>query len=398
MATGFKSQTTAAKRNERRATLLASSLYVVGCLITSVLVLRRPASDQLADLKVYLGANNLARAGGNLYDYHAANGDPFTYPPFAGLLLTPLTWLPVSFVETLWTAATFAAVVSLAAILLRALGLPASLAGWRPWSLATVLLLSAPVQSNIRFGQVSLFLALAVFAGLLAARCTWGAVAVGLATSIKLTPGIFMADLLIARRWRLLGTTLLVLVLSAAAAWFWQPQASSRFWTEALYQTSRIGDLTQTGNQSIYGVLGRSAMGSSWLQPTWLAMSAVVAAAGLYQAQRLRRGGQRAEALVVLGLVSVAVSPVSWVHHQVWIVLAAIYVVRGSGQRWRVIGALLYVVMVVDLNVSVVLPSVPVWLAWLSANLRGVAVVAICLVGLPRQQRSDAGNQNLPKP
>ena len=48
------------------------------------------------------------------YDFHAANGDPFTYPPFALLTFYPLGWLPDGVVGVAWTAATLLAMVVLA--------------------------------------------------------------------------------------------------------------------------------------------------------------------------------------------------------------------------------------------------------------------------------------------
>lgn len=51
--------------------------------LTVAPVLRRPMSDRFADLHMYLGAVSAVRHGMPLYDYAAANGDRFTYPPRA---------------------------------------------------------------------------------------------------------------------------------------------------------------------------------------------------------------------------------------------------------------------------------------------------------------------------
>lgn len=44
-----------------------------------------------------------------LYDFAAANADPFTYPPFAALLFWPLAHLPFVLAGILWTVGTLAA-------------------------------------------------------------------------------------------------------------------------------------------------------------------------------------------------------------------------------------------------------------------------------------------------
>src|SRR3954464_3590556 len=50
---------------------------------------RRPPGDRLADLNVYLGSVRGLLAGGSLYDFHAGNGAPFTYPPLRGCFSFP---------------------------------------------------------------------------------------------------------------------------------------------------------------------------------------------------------------------------------------------------------------------------------------------------------------------
>jgi alpha-1,2-mannosyltransferase len=285
-------------------------------------------------------------------------------------------------VEIGWTAATFAAVVALAGVVLRVNGRPSGLRGWPIWVLSTALLISAPEQSNVRFWQVSLFLALAVFAGLTSARSGIGPVTVGLATSVKLTPGMFLVDLLIAKRWRQAAYALAALLASVAVAWLWQPAASRQFWGHALFQTDRIGDLAQPGNQSIYGVLARTA-----LPPR----------GGQGRLGRHRRGRHRCRPLPGTPAAAGrpprtgpdrrrahrgAVSPVSWVH-QIWTVLAAVTLTLASTRVCRVAGGLVYLIMVLDTNLGAVALHLPTALTWPLTNLRALIVIAFCLWGLP---------------
>src|SRR3954452_8513613 len=65
--------------------------------------LHRPYLDRLSDLQVYLGSVAGLWHGESLYDFvAAATGAPFTYPPFAGLVFTPLAFLPFSAVAVAW--------------------------------------------------------------------------------------------------------------------------------------------------------------------------------------------------------------------------------------------------------------------------------------------------------
>ncbi len=86
--------------------------YVVIACGTAGLIFLRPNSDRLADLHVYWGAVRAVLHGDPLYGFHAENGDPFTYPPFAALVFLPLGLVPELVVDAVWTVATFVALGS----------------------------------------------------------------------------------------------------------------------------------------------------------------------------------------------------------------------------------------------------------------------------------------------
>src|SRR4051794_13897001 len=120
-----------------------------------------PSWDRQMDLHVYYGAVHAMRDGVPLYSYVAENGDPFTYPPFALMTFWPLGALSEPAARVLWTLATLVAVVGIAAALTARRGIlgrrrfvALTLAG------AAALIWSAPLQSNLRLGQVSVFLVL----------------------------------------------------------------------------------------------------------------------------------------------------------------------------------------------------------------------------------------------
>ena len=82
-------------------------------------------------------------------------------------------------------------------------------AGWTRWfALAVALCLAAafePMRETVNFGQVNtllLFLVAVDLLRLLPAGNRWAGVGIGLATAIKLTPGIFIVYLLVTGRWR----------------------------------------------------------------------------------------------------------------------------------------------------------------------------------------------------
>ena len=184
-----------------RRVALAWAAFVVVALVSCVLVLRRP--DRLSDLHIYYGALSDLHAGKPLYEFVAENGGPFTYPPFAALVLWPITAVSEGVLQGIWLVATCAAVVAIAGTVGVALTTRRSRRPLVVALAATVLMLSAPVQSNLRFGQVSIFIVLlALLDGMGVVPPRLRGTLVGVAAAIKLTPLLFVVYFLAVGRYR----------------------------------------------------------------------------------------------------------------------------------------------------------------------------------------------------
>ncbi|GAA2521905.1 glycosyltransferase 87 family protein [Pilimelia columellifera] len=323
--------------DDRRTALLARWLWAVAGVAFAVhttVTLLRPARQQMSDLGVYIGSVNSWLSGRSLYDFAAVDGAPFTYPPFAGVLFLPTALLPAPVTRVLWLTATAAAIVALSLMAGRRLapvGVPPALAGA---ATAAALALSAPVSSNVRFGQVSVLLValvLADVAGVLP-RPLRG-VGVGVAAAVKLTPIIFILGFVVVRRWRPLAwRAAATFVVATAVTWWALPAESERFWLVELWHVERIGNLASTANQSLNGALLRLGLTDQVRVPTLAALGAVALALALARARRLAGQGRELPAMVVLGAASLVLSPVSWTHHGAWLVLAA---GLAAAARWR---------------------------------------------------------------
>ncbi|MGK5521763.1 glycosyltransferase family 87 protein [Micromonospora sp. URMC 107] len=303
------------------------------------------------DLKVYYGALTWwVHDGGEIYDFLKPGTQyGFTYPPFAALVMLPMAYLP-------WAAAiavSVAASVLVTAVLFWWLIDPISRrCGWTRWFvLAVALCLAAayePMRETVNFGQVNmllLFLVAIDLLRLLPAGNRWAGVGIGLATAIKLTPGIFIVYLLVTGRWRAAVTSMATAagVTLLAAALF--PDASREFWTEALWNTGRVGELAFVSNQSLRGVVAR-------LNPehpstlAWLALVLATLALWAWRSRAAVAVGDEATGLALTGAVMCLVSPVTWVHHLVWLLPALILLVdngmaapAGSRRRRVLLGA-----------------------------------------------------------
>src|SRR5262249_17837311 len=149
---------------------------------------------------------------------------------------------------------------------------------------------------------------------------------IGFATAIKLVPGLFIPYLWLTGRKRAAGVataTFGALTLLGAVV---APSDSWQFFHSKIFDPTSPDFFT---NQSIEGALQRALAGAwRWL---WLIASALVLWYGLRAAVEASRRGDELRAVAITGLVSVLVSPISWIHHLVWIV-PVIAVIIGAGR------------------------------------------------------------------
>ncbi|MFC0508368.1 glycosyltransferase 87 family protein [Micromonospora costi] len=284
------------------------------------------------DLKIYMRAMRWWADGNPLYDYvqpDRVQGELyFTYPPFSALLLRPFALIPLGATVTIFTVLTVLGVVVttrwLVAPMIARHGLP------RVFTVTVAVLLVLAVESTretITFGQINMLLVVLILADLLFAvpqGRRWAGVGVGLATALKIFPGIFIVYLLACRRWwaaAVASATAAAATLLAAAV---APDDSWRFWTHELWATDRVGRTDYTGNQSLFGLLSRFTAPDKPDRLPWLLLVAVVAAYGLWRAARAARAGDHLAGLTLTGLIGGLVSPITWTHHLYWFIPAVV--------------------------------------------------------------------------
>ncbi|WP_018253911.1 glycosyltransferase 87 family protein [Salinispora mooreana] len=290
------------------------------------------------DLKIYMSAMNWWATGEPLYDY--VQPDPvqgelyFTYPPLGALLLSPFALLRLGTTVTIFTVLTVLAVM----VTTRWLVDPVIARHHLPrlFTLTVAVLLVLAVESTretITFGQINMLLVVLILADLLFAvprNGRWAGVGVGLATALKLYPGIFIVYLLAARQWRaaaVASATAAGATLLAAAV---LPLESWRYWTHELWATDRVGRTDYTGNQSLLGLIHRLTVPQEPDRLLWLALVAVVAGYGLWRAARAARAGDALTGLTLTGLVGALISPITWPHHIYWFVPAVVVLVDAA--------------------------------------------------------------------
>lgn len=346
---------------EQRTRILAAALMSVAAVVAVLLVVGLISSAGtagiLGDLDIYRGAINYAFAGGDLYDYTythpTVHGLGFTYPPFAAILLTPFALLDSVPAKVVWTVLTFAVLIWCLVVLVRQavkdgdsrLGPSPARATRVAWvaGLSIPVMASYPFLHNMVVGQVSLFVvALALCDHLLPRR--WQGALVGLAGAIKLTPLVFLPYYLLTRQWRQAAVCLGAFAAATGLAFAVLPAASIAYWTDKLWQTGRVGRTDSTVNKSLLGLLSRELPAGAPVNLVWLAVAAGVAALAYWRAAQYLRAGNLLAATLAVGALSVAVSPISWPHHQLWLVLAAAWYLLQRGRLPLVLGVVLFVI------------------------------------------------------
>ena len=305
------------------------------------------------DSAVYSGAVRYwFRDGGMVYDFlEGGTRYGFTYPPFAALTMAPMAYLPFPAVVAVASVAT---VVSTVVVTWWLIAPTVRREGWRPgYALLVAALLALifePVRETFGFGQVNTLLLAVVAADVLFGLSRgrrWAGVGIGLATAVKLTPGVFILYLLVTRRWRAAATatgTAAAATLLAAAVF---PDASREFWTAALWDTDRVGVLEYLSNQSLRGLLARGPFDT--VEPV-LWVIGVLAALGVWawRSRAAAAAGDEMAGLALTGIVGCLISPVTWVHHCVWLLPAIIRCVDAGlvrDRRLLYLGVAAYVVL-----------------------------------------------------
>ncbi|MFE9956363.1 glycosyltransferase 87 family protein [Micromonospora sp. NPDC005299] len=309
------------------------------------------------DMKIYHGAVVWWASGNELYDFIAPSTTlGFTYPPFAGLAMLPMSWLPVDAAGWLNVLASIAALAVVLAALLRPI---VDRLGWSLWftvGIATPLAVAIePSRETLGYGQVNLLLFALIMADLVGLRWrarrgthyetadsalarfvysgTWAGVGIGLATAVKLTPALFLAYLVITRQWRA-ALTAVATTIGVTMATFGLVGAESRtYFTDVLWQTERVGAADMTANQSLAGLLARLYDSIETPGLLWLAFAVLMLALGLSRAASARADGDELTAFTLVGLTANVISPISWSHHLVWVIPAIIVLADAAVRR-----------------------------------------------------------------
>ncbi|MEV0306389.1 glycosyltransferase 87 family protein [Nonomuraea fuscirosea] len=366
--------------------------------------LTNPDDQRLVDLDVYRTGGQMLLEGRPVYDYvtPAPQLLPFTYPPIAAMMAVALAGMSWATAQWVWTVGVYVALAVTVGFSFRQVLEGPRLRKYAPWVFGLIMVACAylmPIRDQVRFGQVDILLVALCVADCVARRPWWPrGFLIGLATAVKLTPGVFLIYLLITRQWRTFFMASFAAAVLTLLPFAVIPQDAADFWFSALLDPERLGANAATTNQSIRGMLIRLYWPDLLTSVIWVVVVAAVGWYGFRGAREAYRTGDSLTAVALVGLMAVLLSPVAWIHHLAWVVVVLAAIV-GDGRdpvRLRVAAGvwLYYVVPVPWWGVSLKaadIPGVSLVLGKIVQNgfgLGALALVWLLVSWLPKRRES----------
>ena len=134
-----------------------------------------------------------------------------------------------------------------------------------------------------------------------------------------------MVYLVLTRRFRAAAVAAGAFAVMTLIGWLAAPEASTAYWLHGLFlDSTRVSGGNGpafVANQSLRGLALRSFGETTGAAVFWVVSALVVAVAGLALAVLAHRRGEETTAVVTVAFTALLVSPVSWSHHWVWVVV-----------------------------------------------------------------------------
>jgi alpha-1,2-mannosyltransferase len=271
---------------------------------------------------VYRAEGSALRQGLDLYGPLPGVRGAATYPTFAALAFVALTLVPVSALQALSMTINLLLLLFVCHASCNLLGVRGRRAVVTGCTAAAFALWSEPVLTTFDYGQINLLLlSLVLFDFTRPPDSRLRGIGTGLATAMKVTPGILIVYLVLTGRWRAGVTAVLTVGVSVAISALTTGRDTWLFWTRYLFEWNRVGRIGIIANQSVRGLVMRIEHTRA-VHPAGLitALLAVIAAVGLLCAVRAYRALGDEWGLPAAAVTGLLVSPVSWTHHWVWCV------------------------------------------------------------------------------
>jgi alpha-1,2-mannosyltransferase len=385
------------RRSSPASRAVAAGLLAMGLVIGVVVVAGQTGSvTGLLDLRIYRGAALELRHGASIYDYRFPGWNlGSTYPPFASVLFLVLTVGGQSLVEYLFTVVNIVLWWAIFAALMATR--PPTSAGRtglaRAGALALVTIGSVGVWNTLNQGQVNIIVWFALLGDLILVvrRHPAAGVLTGVAGGVKLVPLVILGLYLLCGRWRAAAQGAAAFAVCTLVGLAVAPAESWRYWTQLLFDTSRIGWVGDRQNNSLRFLLAQAGLGDDVAQVVWVVLALAVAALAVRALRPALDRGAVVTAATLIGCASALISPISWMHHLVFLAFPLVLLLPEPGSPRRAVLARLAL-----LAVAVVVLVDPLGgngRDHATSTLRGLTMVALLAVG-PALVEVEAGRRH----
>jgi alpha-1,2-mannosyltransferase len=327
----------------RRSTLLLATIAAAFIVVNGINAIRKGG-----DFTVFLDAGQRCLRGVPMYAESGVGGG-VVGPPFQGVFFAPLALLgqvDSRLARLVWYGLNLGALAFAAwawtAALAPVAGRAVRWQGWLPTPLgpvvAALLAVVFPLQTNFEHQNMNpVLLALTGAAALALARGrdTAGGVAIGVATALKVFPGLLLVYLLIRKRWKAsVAGALTAGALTLLPVLQYGPEGMASEIRDWLAISAGGGWPIRGNNQSLFAMLARAfrpdgafdtghllAADHPRIHLAWLAIASALAALTLLVSSPWRVRSERAAPAgiaAVLGL-AVVLSPIAWDHY--WVLM-----------------------------------------------------------------------------
>jgi len=323
----------------RQAWIVVAGIAVIVVQAIVYFLLIRHQVEAFADLMGRASNFQSLKSTGNIYSDFSI--EAFTYPPGGILLLSPLVLIPSSLLAPLWTFGVLGALTASLYIGLRYL---TRLSITNALTLAVGGTLIAPIAlssvfDNIFWGQIGTMLTLAIVADFLVMRAPGQGVWVGLATALKVYPGIFIVIWLIRRQYRPALTALATVAVTTAVATAFYYRSAATFFHQQIVGSQELTHFatysTAEASSSIADVFLRPPYFLGHLTPREsLAVAAVFVVIGVIASYGAWSRGREFTAVIVGLIISTICSPIAWNHYFSFIPLLLLLPLEIGWRSW----------------------------------------------------------------
>jgi alpha-1,2-mannosyltransferase len=279
----------------------------------------------LLDLQIYTGSARAWLDGGSLFSYRSPVFNlSATYPPIGILPFALLSPLPVGLREVLFTCLSLLSIGVAARCAAVLAGVePGRRLDWTLWAVALAIV-TVPIWLTLRQGQLNAILWMLVLGDIVLVRrgSRLAGVSIGIATAIKLVPGLFILWLMISGLRRPALRAVATTVALTAVGWLLAPSDSRSYWTEQLWHSDRVGQVDDARNNSLLGGLSHMLPSGTARTLLWLALAGTLGVVGMWRARSATKRDDLLAAAILVGCTAALISPISWTHHLGYLVLA----------------------------------------------------------------------------